>query len=72
MTMLTPSQIAERWGVSQSTVYGLVKAGRVQAYRVGCRGKGKILISQDDWEAFLATCRVAGRTEPDDGEYDYL
>jgi excisionase family DNA binding protein len=66
--VLTPLQIAERWPVSLSTVYALVRGGKLAAYRIGAQGKGrKILIRQEDWENFLATTKVSDW--PREGEH---
>ncbi len=66
----TPKQLAEDTGVSQSVIYGLIRQGRLVAYRVGCRGRGKYLIDESDWEKFLAACRTDAAE--DDGPLTYL
>lgn len=68
----TPKQIAEAEGISQSTVYALVKQGRLEAYRIGARGRGRILIDDSAWLAFVATCKSAGIAAEDDGELIFL
>jgi excisionase family DNA binding protein len=66
--VLTPLQISELWPVSLSTVYALVRSGKLAAYRIGAQGKGrKILIRQEDWENFLATTRVSEWPREEEG-----
>jgi excisionase family DNA binding protein len=56
--MLTPKQVAERIGVSDSLVYEWCAEGLLPHYRVGRKGKrGKVLIEQADLDAFLTNCR---------------
>ena len=60
MNLLTPKQVAERLGVSDSLVYGWCAAGTLPHYRFGGTGKrGRIMIDEKDCEAFLAACRQA-------------
>lgn len=54
---LTPRQAATKIGCSVATVYILCDAKRLGHYRVGA-GRGKILIDEQDIEAFLASCKV--------------
>lgn len=66
----TPKEIAEAEGISLSTIYSLVRQGRLSAYRIGARGRGRYLIDDDDWRVFLESCREeAVRPE---GDYKYL
>ncbi len=56
--MLTPKQVAEKLGVSDSLVYEWCAEGLLPHYRVGRKGKrGKVLIEQADLDAFLAAHR---------------
>ena len=68
----TPKQLSEAEGVSLSLVYALVKQGRLAAYRVGCRGRGKLLIEDADWAAFLASCKAPAPGSVPDGKLKYL
>lgn len=52
--MFTIKQAAPRIGVSPSKVRQLVSLKLIAHFRVG----GKILIAQDDIDAYLARCRV--------------
>jgi predicted site-specific integrase-resolvase len=59
--MFTPKQLAERAGVSTNLIYGWCQAGLLPHLRLGAPGKrGKILITEEDWAAFLAAHRVVG------------
>lgn len=69
---MTPREIAEKACVSQSTVYALLKAGRLPGFRVGCRGRGKWLVRWEDWEAFLASCKVAAGSVDDGRPFRFL
>ena len=68
----TPKQLAQATGVSQSTIYSLVRQGKLAAYRVGCRGRGKYLIEEADWERFLAGCRTDVVVPESDDGFVYL
>jgi Helix-turn-helix domain len=55
----TPKQLAERAGVSVGLVYGWCESGQLAHVRLGASGRrGKILVSEADWAAFLASRRV--------------
>lgn len=69
--MLTPLQAAKRANVSLSMIYALLRAGRLPGYRVGCRGKGKWLIREEDLDGFLASCKLNDLPQ-DDGTYKHL
>ena len=61
---LTVKEAAERAGVSPALIYQWCDERRLVHYRLGGRGRrGKILIGQDELDAFLDSCRV---TEPSD------
>ena len=71
--MITPKALAEMATVSLSTIYALLRSGKLPGYRVGVNGKGKWLLKWEDWEAFLATCRVSDwPQEGDDKPYAFL
>ena len=62
--MLTVRDIATRARVSVNIAYGWCASGELPHYRLGAGGRrGKILIAEDDWAAFLAV-RRAGGTSP--------
>ncbi len=55
--MLTPKQVAERVGVSDSLVYEWCAQGLLKHYRFGGKGRrGCIRIEERDLDAFLAAC----------------
>lgn len=56
--MLTPKQVSEQLGVSDSLIYEWCAQGLLPHYRFGRKGKrGKVLIEQADLNAFLAAHR---------------
>lgn len=57
---MTVKEAAKRIGISASKLYQLAAAGRIGHYRVG----GKIIFSDADVDAFLASCRVGVATHP--------
>jgi len=58
---LTPKMLAERTGTSRSLIYAWCETGELAHVRLGAAGRrGKIVISEDDWTAFLAARRVEG------------
>ena len=62
--MLTVKQVAERLGVSESLVYEWCSEGVLPHYRFGRKGRrGKILIDETEFDAFLAGCRQEGRQD---------
>jgi excisionase family DNA binding protein len=62
---LTVKQAAAFACVSQSLIYALLKSGRLDAVRIGCRvGKGKWLVKQEALTAFLETCKPAIQQAP--------
>lgn len=56
---LTPAQIAKKYPVSRSTVYGACTDGLLPHYRVPSRkgARGKVLIKEDDFLAWLESNR---------------
>jgi excisionase family DNA binding protein len=55
---MTVEQAAKKIGISVSKMYQLVSARAVSFYRVG----GKIILSEADVDAYLASCRVGAVT----------
>ena len=56
--MLTPKEAAGRIGVSDSLIYEWCATGLLPHYRFGKPGRrGKILIDDTEFNAFLASCR---------------
>ena len=55
--MFKVPDVAKRLNCSISTVYGLVDAGKIAAYRIGI-GRGALRIAEQDLEAFLESCRT--------------
>ena len=72
MELLTPTDVAKRGCVSRSLIYGLIRQGKLPAYRVGVNGKGKLLIKWADWETFLEECRVSPWPRRDEHDLKYL
>lgn len=63
--MMSAKQAASRLGVSDSLVYAWCASGALPHFRMGQPGRrGRILIAEDDLEAFLAR-RKDEREEPD-------
>jgi excisionase family DNA binding protein len=54
---LTPAEAAEYLGCGVGLVYRLCKAKRLPHYRLG-EGRGKIVLSKDDLDAYLAGVKV--------------
>lgn len=54
--MLTVPEVAERLRVAVSTVYALVEAGKLGAFRIG-PNDGAIRVSEQQLEAYLNACR---------------
>jgi excisionase family DNA binding protein len=62
--MLTVKLAAERAGVSESLVYEWCAEGVLPHYRFGRKGRrGRILIDETEFEAFLAGCRQERRED---------
>ena len=61
--MLSVRQAAERMNCSPGTIYALVESKLLDHTRVG-RGRGKILISESDIEAYLKARAVAPIAPP--------
>lgn len=59
--MYTVKQLAALAGVSASLIYGWCETGQLPHVRLGAAGRrGKIMIAEADWVAFLAARRVEG------------
>jgi excisionase family DNA binding protein len=62
--MLTPKQAAARIGVSDSLIYEWCASGLLPHYRFGRPGRrGKILIDEGEFDAFLVSCRQEARPQ---------
>ncbi len=55
--MFKVPEVAKQLNCSISTVYGLVDAGKLVAYRIGV-GRGALRITESDLLAFLESCRT--------------
>ena len=55
--MLKVTQVAEQLNVSESIVYALINGGQLAHHRIGV-GRGTIRVSNEDLEAYLASCRA--------------
>lgn len=54
---LNPAEAAEYLGCAVGLVYKLCKSKRLPHYRLG-EGRGKIVLSKDDLDAYLAGVKV--------------
>lgn len=54
--MKTIAEIAQLLRVSKQVVYALVQSGQLIAHRIGV-GRGTIRVTDEDFEAFLNSCR---------------
>ena len=54
--MMKVQEVAKRLNCSVSTVYELVEAGKLAAYRIGLR-RGSIRVTEEQIEAYLASCQ---------------
>jgi excisionase family DNA binding protein len=71
--LLTVLQAANRAGVSESLVYEWCKQKLLPHFRFGVKGKGgKIMIDPDEFDSFLASCKIGKRVEADGGEEEEL
>jgi excisionase family DNA binding protein len=69
---LTPAECAGLANVSLSLIYAVLKAGRLKAMRIGCRGKGKWLVDPSDFENWKQSCRLEEMPQEDEGELKWL
>ena len=74
VSFLTPAQLAKKYPVSRSTLYSACQDGLLPHYRVPAkRGKrGKYLIKESDFLAWLEENRHEGAAADDDGELTFL
>lgn len=71
--MLTPVQAARRAGVSPSLIYQLCAERRLAHFRIGGGGRrGKLLIGEEDLDAFLASCRVTDEPQMDESDLRHI
>jgi excisionase family DNA binding protein len=61
-SMLTVKQVSQRLRVSASLVYSWCEDHLLPHYRMGGKGKGKILIEETALAEFLQSCKVDGKT----------
>ena len=61
--MLTPKAVAERLGVSQATIYGLIAAGKLKHCRIGLK-RGVIRVSETHLEEFLSGAEPVHKEPP--------
>jgi excisionase family DNA binding protein len=62
--MLTVKEAAQRLGISESLVYEWCAEGVLPHYRFGRNGRrGRILIDETEFAAFLAGCRQERRKD---------
>jgi len=53
--LLTPDQVAERMGVSRSTVHNLISTGQLAAVDIRSSGtRPRLRVTEDDLAAFVA------------------
>lgn len=60
----TVDEACDRLRVGRTTLYGLIKAGRITPYRVGLGKRGKVLIAEREIDEFLAGCRDEVTSDP--------
>jgi len=59
--MLTIKQVAERLGLSMTTVYGWISSGALPHFRLGGKGRrGCIRVAESDLAAFLEAHKCGG------------
>jgi len=58
--LLSVENVARLTGLSRRTVYRAVEAGELVAYRL----RGRVLVSEDSYQAWLDTNRVQQRPRP--------
>jgi excisionase family DNA binding protein len=70
---LSVKQAAERAGVSPAMVYQWCDERRLAHYRCGGEGKrGKIVISEEDLDAFVQSIRVEAAGVSDEGPLRHI
>ena len=55
--MLDIEEVAERLKVSESTIRGLVRAGKLRAYRIGGK-RGRLRFKEDDLDTYIESTVV--------------
>ena len=71
--MLNVKQAARRACVSESLIYAWCASGSLKHYRLGREGKrGKILIEEEDFAAFLQAMKVCEGPQEDEGDLKWL
>ena len=69
--MISVKKAADRLGVGVTSMYMILNSGRLNHYRFGKDGKGKIMIDETELEQFIRNSRVdvAKAVSPDnDGD----
>lgn len=61
--MLDIEEVADRLKVSESTIRGLVRSGKLRAYRIGGK-RGRLRFKEEDLEAYITSTLV----QPSDAE----
>lgn len=56
------AEIAKRYGVSASTIYREIKAGRLAAFRIGT-GRGTVRVPEEALADFDSAALIAARSE---------
>ena len=70
---MTPEEASARGRVSVSLIYAWCKAGALPHYRLGRAGKrGKIVIDEGDFDAFLEQMKVSGPEQEDQSDLKYI
>jgi excisionase family DNA binding protein len=55
--MLDIEEVAERLKVSESTIRGLVRSGKLPAYRIGGK-RGRLRFKEEDLDRYIESTRV--------------
>jgi excisionase family DNA binding protein len=69
---MTVKEAAARYPLSKSLLYELCRLGKLKHYRVGARGRGKILIAPEDLDELLKASRVEHGAGHEEGQLTYL
>ena len=72
MKRMTPAECAAKANVSLSLIYHVLRDGRLRAMRIGCRGRGCWRVAPEDFDNWLATCKVSEVRQEEEGEFTYL
>ena len=65
-SMMTIAEASKKYKLSKSLLYELCRLGKLTYYRIGVRGKGKILIGERDMIIMFCTCRITDPCGDDD------